>query len=143
MTRFIFVATVLSPLPRYWKTCWPTVKHMNKEQSTGPELDAMVAERVMGWHQAFILPEYPHVGWFDAQGVLQKNIECWEPSSEIADAMEAVEKLNSDGLRVVLTQDWHGSWMATVWRKDERLCASGWHKVLAEAISRAALAEKD
>lgn len=70
----------------------------------GPELDALVAEKVMGW----TLLTKAHgklMGEVDKDGVLRmwcdgpaikRNVLDWSPSREIAAAWEVVEKLRLD-----------------------------------------------
>jgi hypothetical protein len=67
---------------------------------TGRELDALVAEKVMGWWQG-------NGWWRNSDGAGIKIVEWrypdqleadlrWEPSAKICDAWEVVEKLRAD-----------------------------------------------
>jgi hypothetical protein len=62
----------------------------------GPELDALVAEKVMGWKQSAVNGIY----WVDQEGKVRARRrslmfeKMWAPSSDIAAAWEVVEKLS-------------------------------------------------
>jgi hypothetical protein len=68
----------------------------------GPELDALVAEKVMGWihleaHPASCAPEV----WIldDEHGTEARKAAEWSPSTDIADAWEVVEVMRKkDGV---------------------------------------------
>ena len=74
--------------------------------NAGPDLDRLVAEKVMGWHRT------PHtIVWWNADGtqvgkladvlvVPTDNIEPWSPSTTIADAWDVVEKLYEQGIGI-------------------------------------------
>lgn len=56
------------------------------------EIDALVAEKVMGWRKEATLPEY--FFWKDVEkGKLTYHIDDWKPSTNIKYAWEVVEKL--------------------------------------------------
>jgi hypothetical protein len=63
----------------------------------GREMDALVAERVMGW-----TPKPPYGHWYDADGnpsgYHPEATDCrkWSPSTDIAAAWQVVEKINAD-----------------------------------------------
>ena len=60
----------------------------------GRELDALVAEKVMGWWWGD--DESPAgAGWYEHDD--PKRARDWSPSQNIADAWEVVEKLVADG----------------------------------------------
>jgi hypothetical protein len=62
----------------------------------GRELDALVAEKVMGWRKEATLPEY--FFWKDVEnGELKYHIDDWKPSTNIKYAWEVVEKLHDSG----------------------------------------------
>lgn len=57
----------------------------------GPQLDALIAEKVMNWHLD------SHLGffhWLDSDNQPQALIADFEPSTDIAAAWPVVEKLN-------------------------------------------------
>ena len=88
---------------------------MSEELPAGRELDALVAERVMGW-------TYQHDGlvsmrWYDAAGNPIKGYGPGEwgrsyrefaPSTDIAAAWLVVEKLIADGWFIDMTHE--GTW---------------------------------
>jgi hypothetical protein len=65
-----------------------------KELKAGPELDTLVAEKVMGW-QRFRLAQLPYGPEFwggddpDAEGPF---VHAWKPSTDIAAAWQVVER---------------------------------------------------
>lgn len=63
---------------------------------TGRELDAVVAERVMGWQRQ---PQYNYWMTFPEGETFQLHalIATWKPSTEIATAMNVVERLRERG----------------------------------------------
>jgi hypothetical protein len=85
----------------------------------GEELDALIAERVMGWH---IAEEHGRKAWYSADGRYQRGMKNgdyfeddedlhllnWHPSQSILWAWEVVEKLT---LSVVPYEDgrWHAA----------------------------------
>lgn len=74
----------------------------------GPELDALVAEKVMGW-KLHIEERGPHMGeiapdgklhlWIEGR-VSKWNVLHWKPSRDIAAAWEVIEQLQSKGIRL-------------------------------------------
>jgi hypothetical protein len=94
------------------------------------QFDQVVAERVMGWD----FKEDP-----EARSMVPPY------SSALLSAMLVVEalnerKVNGWGLRVTMTQDWHGQWLVSVYRMDKWIADSGWHGTLAYALCTAAVA---
>lgn len=67
----------------------------------GAEMDALVAERVMGWWRKYY-PPAAEDAWFDANGFRMKR-GAWCPSEDIAAAWQVVEKMVADRH----TQDFH------------------------------------
>ena len=68
----------------------------------GRELDALVAERVMGWdiHPVSPDPYEKELAWYSEDGKLQCGDEYWKPSENIADAFQVVEKMKELGYKV-------------------------------------------
>ena len=62
----------------------------------GPELDCLVAERVMGWQYDLLRD-----AWVKADGG-HAYAEVWKPSTDIAAAWEVLEHLRERGWRLVL-----------------------------------------
>jgi len=61
----------------------------------GPELDALVAEKVMGWHRAACsnwTERRSGQPWLDVDSLSAAN-PFWSPSTDIAAAWEVVEKV--------------------------------------------------
>lgn len=60
----------------------------------GPELDALMAEKVMGWKRGSLAPQI----WYerDPEGAyrLHRHSDGWKPSTEIANAWEVVERMS-------------------------------------------------
>jgi hypothetical protein len=119
--------------------------------ANGPEMDALVAERVMRWklkdygdHGEWLDSVGEQTDWYD-QGGTGDYYEChmhcqvWSPSTDISAALEVVEKLKERYRRVVL------SWLANEWLvrpgwetgDDDNSCA--FSPELPLAICRAAL----
>ncbi len=76
----------------------------------GRELDARVAEEVMGWkvdREAWTVAkphkEKPDTFW--CVPLIEGYWGAWNPSTHIADAWRVVEKLNSDGYIVEIVND--------------------------------------
>jgi len=67
----------------------------------GPEWDRLVAEQIMGWSEG----KHFEVGDF---GVVKLGevIDIWSPSTDIAAAMEVVQKLLEKRLRVSMYSPW-------------------------------------
>ncbi len=69
--------------------------------TAGPELDRIVAERVMGLTDAS-----------------DDDYRAWQPSTNIAHAWEVVERLRPTGARLILT-DYGPDWDAVFRRSDD------------------------
>ncbi len=79
------------------------MKNMNKahDMSTGPELDALLAEKVMGWRRfdnwsqaAGMQQPFFLVGEFGVMVYHHPDLgKSWSPSRNMADAWEVVEKI--------------------------------------------------
>lgn len=73
----------------------------------GRELDALVAERVMGWTRLPITPEWTHERW---RNPADQNVWLTTPhySESIAAAWQVVERLQQEGFDVAVTVggDW-------------------------------------
>lgn len=83
------------------------------ELTAGRELDALVAEKVMGWH---IVTDFdlrpPEKHWNNAKGYVclvagnklndGREMKGFSPSTDIADAWKVVEKMRERGLDVYL-----------------------------------------
>lgn len=72
-----------------------------EEIKTGRDLDALVAERVMGWKR---LPDYNYWMTFnDGSFQLHTLLSKWNPSTDISFAMQVVEKMRFDGYHTTIT----------------------------------------
>lgn len=101
------------------------------------ELDAAVAERVMGWHVESV--NYPHTdeyfdNWVDADGVghysVNKSADQWLPSEFIQHAMQVVEKMRKRGWKVILSNSTlNETWEAAMFHNSEGVT---WQRVAAE-----------
>lgn len=124
----------------------------------GRELDAMVAEKVMGWKRMrwcdWKQDERTSLtySWHDVDGKMVKLAEnsddyedprpAWSPSTSIADAWEVVEKLSGREklpMRVQIDNGYDKPWVVTIssWKTGQE-----WHgesESLPLAICRAAL----
>ena len=97
----------------------------------GPELDALVAEKVMGWEKD--CPEA--AGWWEGSQYAVSNenglpargedgdADRWRPSEDIGQAWEVVEKMKTD------TEPWPG----TICRQKNSLGIWEWYVELGEA----------
>lgn len=81
----------------------PEVEQNVSQLSAGRELDALVAERVMGWYlkgRRWIDPERREFAGFTTEPQYDPNSDrdhpLWEPSSDMASAWEVVEKMRPD-----------------------------------------------
>jgi len=75
-----------------------TQRHSKKPLVAGRELDALVAEKVMGWKAENNKNCSPNT-WFDSRYVTDEHHgydQEWSPSRSISDAWEVVEKMNKD-----------------------------------------------
>jgi hypothetical protein len=117
-------------------------------EAVGRELDALVAEKVMGW----VLTRRGGEGkyrdtmyWNGAQDKGSQVDWHWHPSTDIAAAMQVVEKMFSDGWAVELTRNIDNgkpeAWEAGFYGGNERngLYKTAYCDSLALAICRAAL----
>lgn len=109
--------------------------------SAGIEMDALIAEKVMGWHS------YPkdyywydkdnkpmRLRWFDSESLADE----FEPSTDIAAAWEVVEKLESDNLCMTILND--GSrWSVFIYNEHKVTMAYANADTAPLAICRAAL----
>jgi len=68
----------------------------------GVELDALVAEKVMGWRKRY--PNDPQLVWYwaDATGLFERAKQTWRPSTSIAAAWDVVERMRQLGWTVSL-----------------------------------------
>ena len=66
------------------------------EMEAGPEMDMLVAEKVMGWtqHQS---EEFPDMIYWMPDGRDIKGAYKFSPSTSISEAWEVVEKAEKDG----------------------------------------------
>lgn len=75
----------------------------------GRELDALVAERVMGWQLVPAVNGIESPWWWDANGPVHSMDKSdwrggWYPSTNIAAAWEVVERMGADGWDAELDQ---------------------------------------
>lgn len=118
----------------------------------GPELDRLVAERVMGWHrEPYRNEKFPRIiaQWKDANGevMVSENIDGslgWSPSIDIVAAWEVVEVLYMRGMVPEVYGVWFTrkkKWVAMFWydTKDGMNTAKSEARSLPLAICRAAL----
>lgn len=79
----------------------------------GPELDALVAEKVMGWNVHFVEPELRNgrEHWRDPVHNTLYLPSQWCPSGDIAAAWEVVEKVvpGPQGFNLYLSSAWQAS----------------------------------
>lgn len=72
------------------------------------KLNSLVAEKVMGWNTRYLPSAWPgsngeEAWWFDGENSIHEH-EAWEPSSDLNDALAALEKAAND-------RSWHiGKW---------------------------------
>jgi hypothetical protein len=57
------------------------------------ERDALVAEHVMGWHKG---ESWGGTDWFTKDNEYAESVFKWNPSENLADAWQVVEKLRSE-----------------------------------------------
>ena len=105
------------------------------------ELDAEVAEKVMGWKPLEDSAMYPNHGWAGSDGLFLCHAFDFEPSTDIAAAFQVVEKMRERGYEFSLDsntagdkQDGEPLWIASVGKW------SRMGQTPSEAICRAALA---
>ena len=120
------------------------------KMEAGPELDRMVAEKVMCWklgESEWCHGPMTHGGsfmrfWLDRDGQYAKHgatifSEKWNPSSDISAAWQVVEKLISDGWHFNIS--FKGHWVASIYNESEVRAFYGHAETAPSAISRAAL----
>ena len=95
------------------------------ELEPGPELDRLVAERVVGWSDAKDVSKYyPGDGVWRSPDGHPLHGERWSPSSDIAAAWEVVDHLASKGFSFTLLQTGENHFLVKVWNNDP-----GWNRV--------------
>src|SRR4030042_3346242 len=68
----------------------------------GREMDALIAEKVMGWKISLIDLTYGG-RWENIEtGELMGGIQYWNPSENISAAWEVVEKMKSEGWEILI-----------------------------------------
>ena len=99
------------------KKRWRRINMNQAELKAGRELDALIAEKVMGWHRKTENEIYPY--WYDEIGLVTKLAEdipswsdgfanyAWSPSTNISSAWEVVEKFRKGNffLRITPTEE--------------------------------------
>lgn len=104
----------------------------------GRELDALVAEKVLGWSKGYEDDGTPY--WATGDTAMSGD---WPPSTDVAEAWEVVEDLVSQGFDLdlsstILSPDFMAvSWGATFSRSITRAKVTG--ETAPEAICKAAL----
>ena len=66
---------------------------------TDQEKIELLATKVMGWHKAKLMGEYPWY-WCDSGGHGKCSVSSWNPLTNIADAWMIVEKMQEKGFAV-------------------------------------------
>lgn len=86
-----------------------------KDLAPGLELDALVAEKVMGWHKEMFDKGGPDefARWVDCKGRWCIRTNWFEPSSNIEDAMRVWETIKGD---TILRKNENGRFWCTLWR---------------------------
>lgn len=89
---------------------------LTTEISAGRELDALIAEKVMGWVKTLRLPN-AHDTWDDPAGLCKSWVEMFTPSTDISAAWQVVEKLRLSQFDVHLcTATVFGDWKCGFWK---------------------------
>lgn len=104
----------------------------------GRELDALIAEKVMGdvrLDPPVRLPNGVTYRW-KSEGEITPEPPPY--STDIGAAWLVVGHLRDAGLRPVLMPDWHRQWQCVVYRKDKFIAQSEFLDSAPEAICRAA-----
>jgi hypothetical protein len=120
------------------------------ELVAGRELDALVAERVMGFRwvpttsnseqRLLAPPEMTNEAVDQAIGLGHSVTELAPRySSDMGAAWQVVEFMRGQGLRPVLMPDWGKQWQCVVYRQDQYVCQSKWFDSAPLAICRVAL----
>lgn len=91
------------------------------------ELDALVAEKVMGWQESIDYDYHPpQINWASASNTYERvkddprnpptvnSLSGWKPSSDVVNAMEVVEKIRSTGLDVILATEPNQCWSVAI-----------------------------
>ena len=104
------------------------------EMPAGREMDALIAEKVMGWVVRFSnLSDAP--AYFDEQDILQRLVDDWNPKINIFQAKKCLETiLHRHGHGVTMSKHF-ANWDVTLIRKGQ-----AWHgedRELATAICKA------
>jgi len=91
--------------------------------NAGRELDALIAEKVMGWHNNEANPSQPGMWGIndyreDGTPVLMPDFPAY--SEDIAAAWEVVEKIKRNGFKLQFDYD---TWIA-YWSHEDFLCGS-------------------
>ncbi|XEC97024.1 hypothetical protein AB6A23_11065 [Paenibacillus tarimensis] len=107
----------------------------------GRELDALIAEKVMGWEKRY-LPMTDKEYWFNPNSedpVSMPWLDEWNPSTDIAAAFEVMEELQSSHLYIDVRTcaDFYEVWI-TRWDTKKQTETIAYPK-LPEAICKAAL----
>ena len=139
---------------------------MNKDLPPGRELDALIAEKVMGYHRhtlkEFIDMGYTHVEddtglYLTPDKEIPEPFNCYDEnlvgglniltlgilnySTSISAAWEVVEKLNY--LDFVVSRDINSDWQCELYRdninNNSQICMNAWAKTAPAAICLAAL----
>lgn len=123
------------------------IEDVPASELSGQNLDAEVAEQVMGWYVEYHAED--EEWWTDEDGNRLRRQEEWSPSSDISNAREVREKLREQGWDLsiesrvaVVSEAKHASgppWEASFIHPDGKLEARGRGDTAPEAICRAAL----
>jgi hypothetical protein len=109
----------------------------------GRELDALIAEKVMG----LVIHHKRRDEWNDGDSLFyvyyvedEEHIEhVPKYSTDISAAWEVVKKLRDLGYRPILMPDWGEDWECQIYREAERIVDSPWCETAPHAICLAAL----
>ena len=112
------------------------------------ELDALVAEKVMGWTLVTDIVKNCSGQWFDSNGGGTRSEHGWHPDTSISDAWLVVEEMRKRGFGVNIvspnvdttSQPRPTDWIVWVEREDGVSSVASWRCDSApEALCRAAL----
>lgn len=106
----------------------------------GPELDALVAETVMGWnyvHSDDCNGGYP--SWVTKAGEVCKEVDSWNPSTDIAAGMQVKDRMNNLGWWWTLFCSPMGKPSAELWKRGELHRPNVMAEKLEEAICKASV----
>lgn len=108
-----------------------------KELEPGPELDALLAEKVMGWKRH--APDWKYtIAWESPEGRIRTTKNeilpglAWSPSTRIQDAEEVLNKLNligyrpEDGYNYMLGRDVQGERPFWCLYREEGMADENW-----------------